>query len=436
MKRELLTFFKYLLPAIFTNICVFLFGIIDGIFVGNGVGTDGLGAINIVWPFVMVNYGFTVLTSIGGATIAAIRIGKKNYSGANEAFNNSIFLTIILSSIMMLFGTCLTNQISIMLGATSEYLHYVNDYLFWYSLFIVPSSVGTCLEHFCRNDNDPNLVLTTTIISTLVNIVLDYLLIFPIPLAVKGAAIATGIANLVRFLLVLTHYYGKKGILRITFENINKKMIQKICKRGFPEMLAQFASPVTIFWMNKELGSTIGTIGINAYAIICYVASFILSVMYGCSEGVQPLLGQAYGEGNKRELKIYFTLGIISVILGSTLLYFIVVFFTREVCLLYGTDIQTTNYTVKVLPLFSWGFIIAGVNALFSAYLYSTKRTNYSNIFNICRSFLFNSLCILIIPNLFGIDTIWIAYGVSEILVLFVGIYLIKYSERYGIQFV
>ncbi len=436
MTSKLPVLFKYLIPSIFTNVCVFLFGIVDGIFVGNGVGTDALGAVNIVWPFVMVAYGLNVLTTIGGATITAIAIGKKDFSEANTAFNSSLILTIIVATVLCLLGTILTGPISILLGATPQYYGYVKDYLFWYSVFLIPSQIGICFENFCRNDGDPNLVLITTVISTIVNIVLDYVLIFPIPMGIKGAAIATGIANLVRALTVSIHFIRKKGILRIKLITLKRDESLEILRRGVPEMIAQFASPVTIVCMNFVLGRNLGSIGINAYAIICYVASFALAIMYGCSEGIQPLFGQSYGAKNYKELKFYFYAGIIVALIGSSLCVLITLFYMRIICEIYGTDLTTTNYVIEVTPKFAWGFILAGVNALISTYLYSTKRTKASVYLNVARSLVFNSLCILLLPYLFGIQIVWYCYGISEVLVLIYGNYLIRKTERKGLQFV
>ncbi len=424
--KNLKELFRFLIPSISTNVCIFLFGIIDGIFVGNGVGTNALGAINIVWPFVMIAYALNVLTSFGGTTLLAIAIGKKDYNLGNKYFNDSLVLTIVISSIICILGTFFTYPISIFLGATKDYISYVSDYLFWYCIFLIPNSIGICLEHFCRNDNDPNLVLFSTIFSTVINIFLDYLLIFPIPLGVAGAAIATGISQVIRLIIISIHFIRKKGILRLrlVFPKFNR--IKEIFFQGTPEMLAQFDSPVTTFCMNQMLIRTIGNIGINSYSVICYVASFTLSIMYGCSEGAQPLFGQSYGAQKFKKLKSYLVDSIIISLIGSSVCLLIIIYLTKDICHLYDINQKTTQYVQVVLPQYSWAFVVAGVNALISTLLYSIKNTFDSILFNISRSFLFNSLCIFLLPLIIGADIIWYTKGISEILVLILGIFLIK----------
>ena len=168
---------QYVAPTILGNCAYFLFTIIDGIFVGQGIGTDALGAINLVWPFVMVLNAFVMLTVVGGVTVSAVRIGRGDITGANQAFMHSLAGTLTVAVVMMLVGTCLTSEIATLLGANETYHRLVCDYLFWYSLFAVPSGMMTFLNNYCRNDGSPVLVSVASIVSTVINIFLDLSLI-------------------------------------------------------------------------------------------------------------------------------------------------------------------------------------------------------------------------------------------------------------------
>lgn len=425
----------YLIPATLTNISFFLFTIIDGMFVGNGVGTNALGAVNIVYPFLWLNYGINVLVTIGGVTITAIRFGRDDIKGANEAFIHSLTLTLIVSTFMTLSGTLLTRPIALLLGASNTYIDLVREYLFWYSLFIIPSALSTNLQHFCRNDGDPQLVAVCTILSTGLNIILDYLFIFPFRLGIMGAALATGISHIFSLLIILTHYIFLKGRLRIKAIQYKPYLFKKIIVRGIPDMISQFSPPVTIFFMNYVLALNLGDLGINTYAIISNVASMALAVLYGVSEGLQPLIGRSYGAKNIKDLKFYFNTGLIIAFVGSALTVLLIDLFSQQICELFGPNVETIKSTVQNMPKYSWGFIFAGMNALISAYLYSTKRTEASILFNILRCLVLNSLCIVLLPLIFGIGVIWYSYGISEIFVLFLGYFLIKVTERNGISY-
>ena len=208
---------QYVVPTILGNCAYFLFTIIDGIFVGQGVGTDALGAVNLVWPFVMVLNAIIMLTVVGGVTVSAVRIGRGDIAGANQAFMHSLAGTLTAAIIMTLIGTCLTSQIATLLGANETYHRLVCDYLFWYSLFAVPSGLMTFMNNYCRNDGSPVLVSVGSTIATGINIFLDWLFVFPLQKGLMGAAIATGISQTCGMLIVSTHFILRRGQLRVLF---------------------------------------------------------------------------------------------------------------------------------------------------------------------------------------------------------------------------
>ena len=316
---------KYVVPTMLGSISFFLFTIVDGIFVGRGVGTNALGAVNLVMPFVMVVNALFQLTTIGGVAIIAVRLGRGDVQGANHAFMHAVAGTVVISALLMLSGTCLTGPLCRLMGASDTFYQLTTEYLFWYSVFIIPSGLSTALQGFCRNDGSPVLVSAATIIGTVVNIIGDWLLIFPLKMGVAGAAIATGVSQLVTLLIVLIHFIRKKGVLRF------------------------------------------------------------------CRFRVDGAL--------------------------------------------FGADAATLDYTVRVMPLYSWGFVVVGLTTNISSYLYSTKRSREADVISILRSFVFNTLVILLLPRILGGDVIWHTFGIAEAVVLLISVILLKRSERSGIVF-
>ncbi len=421
---------KYVFPAILTNTCIFPFTIIDGVFVGHGVGTDALGAVNIAMPFVMIATALNMLTSIGGVTIAAIRLGRGDKDGTNQAFMHALTANFALSLIITLLGTVLTEPLCRLLGADAYYLPMVREYVFWWALGAIPSALSVVFQSFCRNDGSPMLVAAATAASTLLNIFLDWLLVFPLRMGVMGAALATGISQAVSFLIVL-----KKGDLRIRRFKPEGKLYRKVIFRGLPEMIAQFATPVSTICMNHVLVANLGELGVNAFAVISYVASFSMSVLFGASEGLQPLFGQAYGAKHDEDLKYYLHRGMLISLVGSILCTLLAFCLGRPICALFGAEGEVLDFIVKHMPEYAWGFIIAGLNTLLSAYPYSTKRSVPAIVLNTLRSFVFSILVILGLPAIFGSSVIWFTYSISECLVLISALVLTKYSERNGIVY-
>ena len=193
---------------------------------------------------------------------------------------------------MMLVGTCLTSEIATLLGANETYHRLVCDYLFWYSLFAVPSGMMTFLNNYCRNDGSPVLVSVASIVSTVINIFLDWLFVFPLQKGLMGAAVATGISQTCGMLIVSSHFFLRRGRLRVGRFRLSGALVRKLLLRGTPEAIAQFAVPVATLCTNYVLLARLGDMAVNAYSIICYVASFSAAVFIGVSCGLQPLFGQ------------------------------------------------------------------------------------------------------------------------------------------------
>ena len=420
-------------PAILANACVFLFSVVDGIFVGRGAGSQALGAVNLALPFVLLAQALNAMASIGGVTITAIRFGRADKEGAQSAFLHSLTLNLAVGVLMTLLGSALTYPVCRLLGASADYLPLVREYIFWYALFAIPNALSLNLQSFCRNDGSPGLVAVTNVVSTCVNIFLDWLFVFPLQKGVMGAAVATGISQTVGLLVILTHYLRKRGDLRIRRCRLQGKLLRKILFRGLPEGIAQFSTPATTLCMNRALMATYGSIGINAFAIISYLSSFTMSIFFGASEGMQPLFGQAYGAKREDDLKYDYRIGRMISLLGSAVCVAIYIAFPHALCALFGADAPTTDFTARHMWEYCWGFLLDSVNSMLSAYFYSTKRSAQAIVLNTVRSLVMNTLVITFLPMLLGGAIVWHTLGIYEALVLVLGIALKKTSEKRGI---
>ncbi len=200
-------------------------------------------------------------------------------------------------------------------------------------------------------------------------------------------------------------------------------------------MIAQFATPVTTICLNHVLIQNLGDLGVNVFAIISYVASFAMSVLFGASEGLQPLFGQSYGAKEEKDLKYYLRSGMVICFAGSALCVLVSIVFACPIGVLFGAEGEVLDFTVKYMPQYAWAFIIAGFNTLVSAYLYSTKRSVHAIILNVVRSFVINILVIVGLSALAGAEIVWFTFGISECVVLIIAFLLMQISEKNGVEF-
>ncbi len=421
---------RYVFPTMLSNFCFVLFTIIDAIFVGRGVGTNALGAINLVNPFVLLVSAMNLFISVGGVAIYAVHIGKGDHEGANTVFRHGILLLLCAAAILSLAGTLFTDSICSFLGAGEAFRQYAVDYLFWYSLFIIPAALSAGLQNYCRNDNAPGLVGMAVIVSSICNVFGDWLLVFPLAMGTKGAAIATGVSQTIGLFIMLTHFARKNGNLRFGKVTLNMGLFREIIVHGLPEGVSQLATPIMKFCMNFVLIERIGDLGVNAFSVVSNIAILSMGIFSGASEGLQPLFGQSYGAKNEKDLKFYFKSGQIISFAGSAMITILTVLLRENICALFGSDAATTEYVLQIYPMFSIGLIVMAVNVMITAYLYSTERSALSTSISLLQSVILNSAIIVFLPNIFGDGAIWFSMFTYEAVVLVIAMVLLKYSER------
>ena len=423
---------KYIIPSMVSNAAFFILTIVDGMFVGNGVGIDALGAVSLAMPFVMLVGAVSVLFTIGGVAVAAIRLGRGDDRGANQAFMHSTAVIIAVFAVLSLLGTAFSNQVATILGANATYHQMVSAYVFWYSFFLIPAGLFTCLANFCRNDGDPKLSTIASLVCTGANIFGDWLLVYPLQKGIGGAAFATGASQVLAVLILLTHFLRKKGKLRIRTFKVEFSLYRKILLRGLPEMVSQFAAPITTYSMNRVLIG-IGDAYVNAFSVIGYAGSLFASLMYGLSGGLQPLYGQSYGAKDEKSLRYYLRNGLTMSIIGGIGLFALTFLIGKPICIIFGADAAAVEIVAQSLPKYCLNFVFAASSAVIASYLFSTKRTPYAVLLNVCRSMVLNFLCINILPLVFGEGFVWYTVAVAEAICLIIALLLWKISERQGI---
>ena len=424
---------KYVLPSVLSMLSVFLYTIVDGIFVGRGVGQDGLGAVNLAFPFVMIFTAVVMLVSIGGLTITAIRKGRGDYAGMNQSFMHSITAVVIISVIFMLLGTVFVEPMARLMGANETFFDMVCEYIFWYAVFMVPCGLFTGLSGAVRNDDGPVLVSAATIISTALNIVGDWVFVFPLHMGLKGAAIATGLAQSVGLLVVLTHFFRKQGVLRFSKFRVDWSLYRLIFVRGLPECVSQFNPPIVTILVNYVIIRYLNDMAVNTFAVIGYVGAFSVAVFCGVAEGLQPLFGNCYGEKNTDDLIWYRRVGIIISFLGSAVIYVLLLFFGEPIYIVYGVDAETVRYTIECMPKYALGFIVQSFTTIISSYLYSTTRSAQALTINVLRSLIVDTVVILVFPKLLGPEIIWYTFPIYEFIVLVIAVIIMVGADRKGI---
>lgn len=413
-------FLGYAIPSALAMFVSSLYTIIDGIFVGQGVGDNALAAVTIVMPLTIMLFGIATMFAVGGGALVSKNFGagedEKGLNVFRQVFKFLLIISISISLVLALFA----DTIVIMLGATESIKHLAGQYLRFYAIFCVPNLIGISLNSFVRNDNRPKLAMVSTIAGAVTNIILDYVFIFPLGMGIRGAAIATGLGQIVTVSVVLPHFILKKGKLSFGNVSLDKELIKKFCNIGLPSFFAEAAFSVIVFVQNIAVVNIMGEAGLSAYSIINYITTNIYMVLLGVTFGAQPLISYNYGAKNaKNILDVYKISNIVSIIINIafTGVCFI---FGRTLIGIFTSNAEILEIAYNGLNITNIGFFIVGLNLTTTVYYQAVEDPKYSNLLCILRSVVFLPVSVFVLVKLMGVNGVWISLLSSEFLSLIV----------------
>ncbi|CEH34210.1 MATE family efflux transporter [Romboutsia lituseburensis] len=418
-------FLKYAVPSAFAMLVSALYTIVDGIFVGQGVGDNALAAVNIVLPFTVMLVGIANMMAVGGGALVSKNIGAKNIEKAVNIFRQVCKFLLLLSIIISIVCVLFTDGIVKVLGATNTLHNLSVDYLRYYALFCIPNLVGIVLNSFVRNDNRPKLAMISTIAGAITNVILDYVFIFKFGLGIKGAAIATGLGQIVTVAMLLPHFLKQKGYLSFGRVNLELETINNLLKIGFPSFLSQISFSFIVLIHNVVLVKVMGEIGVASYSIINYIGTNIYMVLFGLTLGAQPLISYNFGKKDIDKVLGFYKINSIASIITTGFFVLVCYLFGRELISIFTNDPKVLEIAYFGVRLTSLSYFFVGLNIGTIVYYQAIEMPKLSTIICLFRSVIFLPISLIVLSKIFGANGIWAGTLLSECLT-FVAINIIS----------
>lgn len=427
--------FRFALPSIVMMVFTSIYGVVDGTFVSNFVGKTPFAAVNLVWPFLMILVAFGFMIGTGGSALVAKTLGENKKEDANRYFTMLITLVIILGIVLTIFGLIVVRPLSHALGARGQMLEDCVTYGRTLMIFNTAFMLQSVFQSLFITAEKPRLGLIMTVAAGLTNMVLDALFIAVFKWGLVGAALASGLSQCIGGILPLIYFLSSKNDTALKFvkTKLEGKILLKACANGVSELMTTVSSSLVSMLYNFQLMRLAGQNGIAAYGAVMYVEFAFIAVFIGYSIGTAPRVSYHYGSENHNEVKnmLQKSFKIMSV-LGITMMVLAQILASPLAKVFVGYDKQLFDMTVHGFRLFSFYFILAGINIYASSFFTALNNGMISAIISFSRTLGFETLAVIILPIFLQLDGVWLAITVAEICAFVISIsFLIAKKEKY-----
>lgn len=438
-ERVPVLFRKLLIPTLLGTISISAVTAIDGIFVGHGVGADGVAAVNIVVPIYQIISGLGLMMGTGCSVVASIHLSRQNTKVAQLNISQAIILTSLLTFLLCISVLAFPTQTARLLGASDTLMAQVVDYLQWIMpcfVFDMWSMIGLFI---IRLDGSPRYAMWCNIIPAVLNAVLDWLFIFPLEMGVKGAAIATSLSIIVGGIMALVYLLFFANSLRIIPLKISEKSmilacrnIGYQCKIGSSSLFGELTLAVLIFLGNLTFMKYLGDAGVGAFGIACYYAPFFFMVGNAVAQSAQPIISYNYGISRWKEIKEARKLLIVtSISIGIFVALLFIFIPDKLVALFVNTTSKAGQIAIEGFPYFATGIVFFILNVTIVGYYQSVEQIRRATIFVFLRGFALLLPSFILLPKLLGNKGIWLAMPLAEVTTtLLIGILFLRAFKK------
>ena len=403
-------FLRFVVPSVASMFVFSTYTIVDGIFVTHGVGELALAAVNLCMPFINTMFALAVLLSVGTSTVCAIHIGRGEPEEANKTFTQNALVVGACALLLTLLVHLFPNAVVELLGATEGTRAYMISYLQTVSSFAVFFMVSYCFEVLVKTGGHPAVSV----------------------MGVTGAALATGIAQAMSFLIFLIHFLRGRSSIKFRVSRPFPGVYRRILPLGLSEFSSEFALGYTTFLFNRVIRAYIGETGIVSYSLIGYVNTLVLMLVVGTTQGMQPLVSLNLGRGDRAACRGYYRYALAGGVAAAAACFAVCQIFPEWiVSLLFDRSSPTFAYTVGALRAFSCTFLLMGFNVLSAGYFTAMELPLPAMTVALARGFVTVTVALTALAARFGGDGIWYAPAASEALcLLLTGAFLLIYRRR------
>ncbi len=426
---------RFVLPSIIMMIFTSVYGVVDGFFVSNFAGKAAFAAVNLIMPVPILLGALGFMLGTGGSAIVAKTLGEGKRQLANQYFSMLVLVAFVGAAVLAVTGTVLIRPLALLLGADGEMLGHCVTYGRIILISLPFFALQNIFQSFLVTAERPSLGLKITIAAGVTNMVLDLLFVGVLDLGVAGAAAATVISETVGGCVPLVYFLRpNSSLLRLERPQIAWRILGHACANGSSELMTNVSMSVVNMLYNIQLMRFAGENGVAAYGTIMYVNFFFVAAFIGYSIGMAPVVGFNHGARNHMELRNVFRKSLRLILIAGAAMTVLGLLLSGVLAKIFvGYDGELLELTRRGFRIYCSSFLIMGFNIFGSAFFTALGSGLISALISFLRTLVFQVMAVLLLPLLLGIDGIWLAILMAEILALAVtGSFLIGKRKKYN----
>ena len=418
---------QYAVPAIIAMTASSLYNMVDAIFIGHGVGPYAISGLALTFPFMNLAAAFGTLVGVGASTMASMLLGQKNYDIARKVLGNVVVLNFIIGLLFTIVALVFLDPILYFFGASENTISYAREYMQIILAGNVITHVYFGLNSLLRSAGHPKKAMAATIMTVLLNAILDPLFIFTFDMGIRGAAVATILAQVVALVLVVVWFCDKRELIH--FERgifrLERRIVKDSIVIGLAPFLMNFVACFVVIIINMRLKTYGGDLAIGAYGIVNRISFVFIMIVSGLTQGMQPIAGYNYGA--RQMSRVYE-------VLKKTLLYATVVltigFLIGELCpglvvAIFTDDPELVEKSIKGMRLVVGMFPLVSLSMVIGNFFQSIGKPKQAIFLSLSRQLIFLIPSLWLLPLFFDIAGVWVSFMVSDFLASVVAVILL-----------
>lgn len=421
---------SFSLPAIIGMTASSLYNIIDRVFIGNGVGPLAISGLALTLPIMTLTAAFGAMIGAGASAMVSIRLGQQRKDDATNILGNTLILNFIIGLFITIAGLIFLDPILYAFGASDDTIPYARDFTQIILLANLFNHNFIGLNNVMRASGYPGKAMWSSILTVAINLILAPVFIFVFDWGIRGAAIATAIAQLAGFCWVMLHFLNKNSFLHFKkgYYRLKKRIVKDILSIGMAPLLMNATASLVAVLVNTSLvkyGGNNGDLAVGAYGIIGSIAMLFIMVVMGINMGMQPIAGYNFGAKKPERVMEVYKLSIIWATVITTIGFILAMAFPYKIVSAFTTDSQMRELSTNAMKLVFLAFPLVGFQVVTSNLFQSIGKAGTAIFLSLSRQLIFLLPAILILPTFLGTNGVWIALPVGDTLAFIVTVVVI-----------